>query len=363
MKILQVYRHSPRTSIGGVLYFMTSLATQLSAMGVENNILSVSKKSSGASPLKDEFANVEYDESFSILGSPISIQLIKDFRRITEQYDLIHFQSPCVLSLLLSFITSNRPYIITYHADITSLRFIYFFYSFFEWLFLKKARAIVVTSPQYLETSKPLRGLKNKVQIITIGIKEKKIRHGEISLKFRQKDPEFPKRYFLFLGAKRHYKGLDLISKVAQKYPHINFVLAGPNTEKQQTSLENIFGLGQVDETDKLSLLYFCDCLILPSNNRAEALGISLIEGAMFSKPLVSCEIASGTSYVNKNGITGFVVRPDSAEELGDAILKLHNDFKLRKKFGEKAYERYQEIFRVELMAQDYKDLYNRVLM
>lgn len=227
----------------------------------------------------------------------------------------------------------------------------------------KKARAIVVTSPQYLETSKPLRGLKNKVQIITIGIKEKKIRHGEISLKFRQKDPEFPKRYFLFLGAKRHYKGLDLISKVAQKYPHINFVLAGPNTEKQQTSLENIFGLGQVDETDKLSLLYFCDCLILPSNNRAEALGISLIEGAMFSKPLVSCEIASGTSYVNKNGITGFVVRPDSAEELGDAILKLHNDFKLRKKFGEKAYERYQEIFRVELMAQDYKDLYNRVLM
>lgn len=138
MKILQVYRHSPRTSIGGVLYFMTSLATQLSAMGVENNILSVSKKSSGASPLKDEFANVEYDESFSILGSPISIQLIKDFRRITEQYDLIHFQSPCVLSLLLSFITSNRPYIITYHADITSLRFIYFFYSFFEWLFLKK---------------------------------------------------------------------------------------------------------------------------------------------------------------------------------------------------------------------------------
>ena len=357
VKILQVYRHSARTEIGGVLKFMTSLAKELSKIGVASTLIGVCRDSIKHPIYQDGYEICEYEKSFSALGTPLSFKLLRQLNAISKKYDIIHFHSPCLLSLLASFLIKDKPYIVTYHADITTLPFVYMFYKFFERLFLKRASAIIVTSPQYLETSAPLKKFKDKTRVITIGVEFQNTVIKDFNVLPKNSDLQLPENFFLFLGANRNYKGLDTIANVALKLPQVNFVMAGPRTadvKSGSVKTKNLITLGEVTDSQKLQLLKTCHCVMLPSNNRAEALGISLIEGAMFSKPLISCEIGSGTSFVNVDGETGLVVKPNSTEELKDAVLKLYKNTKLKEELGSNAFRRFQSHFRIEKMAQDY---------
>ena len=62
--------------------------------------------------------------------------------------------------------------------------------------------------------------------------------------------------------------------------------------------------------------------MVLPSHLRSEAFGFSLLEGLIFNKPLISCEIGAATSFNNINNKTGFVVKPKSAKSIEFALKK-----------------------------------------
>ena len=51
-------------------------------------------------------------------------------------------------------------------------------------------------------------------------------------------------------------------------------------------------------------LIKLSKCIVLPSNLRSEAFGFSLLEGLMFEKPLISCEIKPNFFY-KQNKKTG----------------------------------------------------------
>ena len=89
---------------------------------------------------------------------------------------------------------------------------------------------------------------------------------------------------------------------------------------------------------------------------------MTLLEGAMFSKPLISTEVGSGTSHVNVHGETGFVVAPGSSRSLRSAMDKLYKDEFLAKEMGIKARQRFERHFTGELMGQRYFDLYWDIL-
>lgn len=365
VKVLQVYRHSSRTEIGGVLKFMTTLAKALSHLGVSSTLIGVTKDSLKRPICMDGYELIEYEKFFSALGTPLSFKLLWRIKSISKEYDIVHFHSPCLLSLLVSFLIRSKPYVVTYHADITTLPSVYFFYKFFENLFLKRAFSIIVTSPQYLETSIPLKKFKDKAKVITIGVESLNNKIQDSKLISQNNHFSLPKNFYLFLGANRKYKGLDIIAKVASDLPQVKFVLAGPGTQEVELNSpnsKNLIKLGEVSDIQKFQLLRKCQCVVLPSNNRAEALGISLIEGAMFSKPLISCEIGSGTSFVNVNGLTGLVVKPNSSEELKNAVLQIFDNAKLRKQLGKNAFKRFNSHFQTERMAKDYLHLFEEIL-
>jgi rhamnosyl/mannosyltransferase len=83
---------------------------------------------------------------------------------------------------------------------------------------------------------------------------------------------------------------------------------------------------GQVSDAKKVALLKRCRALVLPSHLRSEAYGMVLVEAAMYGRPLISCEIGTGTSYVNAHEETGFVVEPESSTALALAMNTLLND-------------------------------------
>src|SRR5690554_7273157 len=133
----------------------------------------------------------------------------------------------------------------------------------------------------------------------------------------------------------RYYKGLHILLDACKDtdYPVV-IVGAGPleNTLRQQAQrlrLHNVYFLGPLPDPEKNVLLQLSRVVVFPSHLRSEAFGISLLEGAMFGKPMISSEIGTGTTYINIDGETGLVVPPSDPAALRAAMHQLwHEDRK-----------------------------------
>jgi rhamnosyl/mannosyltransferase len=87
-----------------------------------------------------------------------------------------------------------------------------------------------------------------------------------------------------------------------------------------------------------------------------------LVEAAMYGKPMICCEVGSGTSFVNQNQETGFVIRPENPGELSAAANKLLEDRHLASTMGIAARARYETYFSGKALGQAYVALYKKAL-
>jgi len=167
----------------------------------------------------------------------------------------------------------------------------------------------------------------------------------------------------------RYYKGLHILLEALQGTDlRVVIVGAGPLQQqliRQAASLgvsRNLVFLGHVSEEDKIALLELCYGVVFPSHLRSEAFGVSLLEGAMFGKPLISSEIGTGTSYININEDTGLVVPANDPPALRRAMQRLWCDPLHASTMGARALARYCELFTAQEMARRYAELYRKVL-
>ena len=84
-----------------------------------------------------------------------------------------------------------------------------------------------------------------------------------------------------------------------------------------------------------------------------------LVEASMFARPMVSCEIGTGTSFVNQAGETGFVVPPASPEPLAAALNRLLADEALAATMGLNARKRYETHFSGPVLGKAYADAFH----
>ena len=166
----------------------------------------------------------------------------------------------------------------------------------------------------------------------------------------------------------RYYKGLHILIEAARNsdYP-IVVVGAGPIEKELKDQVEslginNIYFVGFVSDEDKVALFTLSYAVLFPSHLRSEAFGISLLEGAMYGKPLISSEIGTGTTYINIVGETGIVVPPSDPGALRKAMDYLWNNPVVAKKMGKRAEKRYWDLFTADKMAKSYVDLYQSLL-
>lgn len=139
-------------------------------------------------------------------------------------------------------------------------------------------------------------------------------------------------KFFIYIGALRYYKGLDVLidAMQGQDYP---LVIVGDGNQKELleqkvklNKLQNVKFFGALDDKDKLSLLKLSYALVLPSNIRTEAFGLVLLEASMFAKPMITCEIGTGTTFVNINKQTGLVAKPNDSQDLAEKLKELWQD-------------------------------------
>lgn len=102
--------------------------------------------------------------------------------------------------------------------------------------------------------------------------------------------------------------------------------------------------------------------MVFPSHLRSEAFGISLLEGAMFGKPMISSEIGTGTSYINIHGETGLVVAPSNPQAFREAMRSLWENPQRATEMGRRAEARYRKLFTADEMGQKWAQLYQELL-
>lgn len=281
---------------------------------------------------------------------------------------MLHFHFPWPFGDLAYLLAGrSRPLVVTYHSDIVRQRVLGALYRPLMKRFLARADRIVATSQNYLDSSPVLAEYRDKVEVIPLGISEQGYPEPSDD-RLAAAELRFGRGFMLFVGALRYYKGLEYLIRSAAGQPY-RVVIAGKGPEygrlrglAQDLGAENVIFAGFVTDDEKAALMKLCRAVVFPSHLRSEAFGVTLIEGLMYGKPLISCEIGTGTSYVNQDGETGFVIPPADPEELRGAMWKLWGNPEKAEAMGLKGRKRYERLFTGERMAAAYQRLYQVVL-
>lgn len=365
MRVLHVYKHALPDSIGGVQQMVHTLAAHTQAMGVQNDVLALCADPAHAGSRHHAgytLHRVQY--GLELASMPVSLGLLRQYARLARGADLIHYHFPWPFMDVMHFVASARtPSVLTYHSDIVRQRHLLRLYRPLQRRFLRSVDRIVATSPNYLASSSVLADYRAKTCVIPIGL-EAASQPAPSTQRLQAWRARLGPRFLLFVGVLRYYKGLTFLLQAAQDL-QIPIAIAGDGPEAPMLrrealdrGLHHVHFLGAVDEQDKHALLAGCHAFVFPSHLRSEAFGVSLLEAATHAKPMISCEIGTGTSFVNVSGETGLVVPPGDAMALRDAMRYLWDHPHIAAIYGEQAEARYRRLFTGNGMAEAYLALY-----
>ena len=373
MRVLHVYRTYFPDPPGGLQEAIRQISLASGAFGVEPRIFTLSP-----TPVPREIDSPEGQITrCRSWAAPASCDIgdlgaVSQFRKLTKWADVVHYHFPWPFADLLHFLAGqNKISVMTYHCDIVRQRYLGYIYTPLMRRTLRSMAAVVATSSVYAETSRILTTAvpPERLRTIPLGIvdyQDEALMNG-ISREFMERWSLLDSPFVLALGVLRYYKGLHTLLEAAPSI-QAKVVIAGSGPEEERLKrraldlgASNVVFTDQVSREEKMALLKHCRVLTLPSHLRAEAFGMVLVEAAMFGKPMVCCEIASGTSFVNVHGETGFVVPPESPTHLAEACNSLLNDDALTNRMGWAARQRYEAFFSGEALGRSYSDLYREV--
>ncbi|MBY0239439.1 MAG: glycosyltransferase family 4 protein [Burkholderiaceae bacterium] len=367
MRVLHFCKTYYPDSWGGIEQVIRQICVGTGRLGVSNDVLTLTRDSG---PAKLEFEGHTVHRAplnFEIASNAMSLGAIRKLAHLGRDADVVHYHFPWPFADMAHFLARiDKPSVVTYHSDIVRQKALMKVYTPLKRRFLGSVSAIVATSPNYLASSPVLTRYQEKACVIPIGL-DKSIYprpSAEVKEQWRQRCGE---RFFLFVGVLRYYKGLHiLLDAVANTDYPVVIVGAGPielelKQHAQRLGLKNVMFVGAVGEEDKVALLELCYALAFPSHLRSEAFGISLLEGAMYGKPMISSEIGTGTTYINIDGDTGLVVPPSDPRAFREAMRTLWDNPQQAAEMGHRAELRYWELFTAEKMAYNYMQLYREL--
>ena len=171
------------------------------------------------------------------------------------------------------------------------------------------------------------------------------------------------------------FKGVDTIiralPKILKTQPDLRYVVVGEG--EIRTGLENIaveMGvagkvtfLGEIPDSELAELYRHCDAFVLPSRGQerlgivgGEGFGRVYVEAALAGKPVVG-SLSGGAAEAVLHGKTGFLVNPDSSDEVAEAVLAILEDPRLAAAMGSVGREWALDTFSEEALSRSLKEL------
>ena len=380
MKVLHLGKYAP-PFFGGIENFMMDLGHGCVEQGLE--VAAIVHHHDSKAPFEqtviDGVTIYRVPCYGRLMFAPVSPSFGIHLNKIIEEFapDVLHIHMPNTSAFFALWSSKAKliPWVVHWHSDVMGddspwfLRTFYPLYQPFEQAILQRAKKVIVTSPPYLQTSRPLQRFMDKSQVISLGLR--KTHDAQMS----DSEHEGPLQ-LLMVGRLTYYKGhsiaieaLNLLKQ--QGLADIKLTIVGSGEQLQ--AIESLIAkhkleaqvslLGRVDEQGLHDAFTEADCLCLPSIERTEAFGVVLMEAASYGVPAIVSDVpGSGMSWVVQHDKTGFVVRRGNADALALAIKTLSQQPKRRKAFGLAALERFEQHFQIERVVEATTEVYRSLL-
>jgi glycosyltransferase involved in cell wall biosynthesis len=366
MKVLHLGKLCPPNE-GGIELFSFDLLEMLNKKGIKADLLCFDNYTK--EDIYNDFKYFACKMNIKLNSAPLSYDFAKTFWKIVNDYDIIHIHSPNPLAEVLSLFTDKKT-IIHWHSDIVKQKIAYQFYKLIQKKVLQKAKKIIATSPQYLNTSDQLKDYKDKAVNIPLGLNTKRLEiEDENTEEFKKiKNKIANKKIVLAVGRLVEYKGFEYLVEASRFLKDDIVILiagGGPLYDRLQNKINNlnlsnkVLLLGRINNVSVF--MKNSDLFCLPSISRNEAFGLVLVEALYFGKPLVTANVdGSGMNYVNIHNKTGLVVPPKDPKALAEAINMILSDENLYSRFSKNAKERFKE-FEIDSIADRIIKIYQEL--
>jgi rhamnosyl/mannosyltransferase len=352
--------------IGGIESHLRTLAEGVAAAGYRVSVV-VCQPAAGAIAAMELHNGVtiyRVPRHLDISSSAFSFALASIVRQL--QPDVVHLQMPWPGGDL-ALLGSDTPLVVTYQSDIVRQYVLRYVYAPLLQHTLSRAHAIIATSPQYRDSSPWLLRVADKCVVIPLAI------HAPPDPDYSRIaywQERFPDSCALWVGRMRYYKGLHTLLDAMRDTPTaMPLVLVGDGPlagtlqhhARQHGIASRVHFVGSLPDEEVHALHQVARFFVFPSQVRAEAFGLSLLEAMTAGLPAITCEIGTATSFVNQHMQTGLVVAPADASALAHAMTRLWTDAVLCHQFAERAAHWTATHFRVSQMVADTITLYQRI--
>jgi len=369
MKIVQVYKDYFPPTIGGIEQTVERMARWLVARGDEVTVLTSAVAPRTVDENLDGVRVVRVAEYGRALSTPLCPAMAWHLGRIPADLHHMHFPNPTgELSWLAA--RPQAPMVITYHGDIVRQKMLMPFYSPIVNAVLGGAAAIMPSSNAMIERSSMLQRHRERCSVVPLGIDLEPFlavdRHAARIAEIRARHPG---PIVLFVGRLVHYKGLQVMFEAMRSIPATLLVLGdGPyraELERRRDELgvgDRVVFAGMIPPADIVPWMGAADVGVLPSIRSNESFGLSMVEIMACGVPVVCTELGTGTSLVNQNGESGFVVAPERPQELAEAVNRLLGDEALRRRLADGARARAIRMFSTDAMMRTIASIYDSAL-
>ena len=315
--------------------------------------------------------------------TPISPAFPVEFRRMMKAFrpDILHLHmpNPSVFWCLLLPSARRLPWVVHWHSDVITqaqgwpMRFFHAFYRPLERSVLKRADAIIVTSPPYLDSSQPLRTWREKCHVVPLGMDPGRLTGVVMggSVEAPAKSTGSRPLRVLAVGRLSYYKGFDFLVEAVARVENVTLDIVGEGEQADSlksrvTSLgieDRVTFRGAASDAELGSLMARCDCLCLPSIERTEAFGVALLEAMSFGKAVVASDVpGSGMGWIVEQGVTGLKVRPANVGALASVLGQMERDRKQTAEMGMRGKEKFDRMFQIDHAAEGVLNVYQQVL-
>jgi glycosyltransferase involved in cell wall biosynthesis len=339
---------------GGAETYVKNLAENLARMGHEVQVVAAHQPLSPGEYFQDGVLVKRLKSVGMFYGVPIIPELLQYL--VSIDADLIHVNFPNPVNAIMGALASRIkkvPAVLTWHNDLPSVTklagsIVQIHDGLAAPIYLKYYDSIITTSNIYHKKSKILRKFQNKTGTIFNGVDCKRF-NPDVYAKDIKVDLEIKdSKVILFVAAltKWHrYKGLDILLEAFRLIRDMDIkllIVGGGNLKSEYETYtksvnltDKVVFVGEVSD-DLLPKYYsISDILVLPSKDRSEGFGLTILEANASGKPVIGSNIG-GIPGILTDNVNGILVPPNNPTLLADAICRLSTDDKLRKRMGER---------------------------
>lgn len=366
MRILQVGKYSEDRP-GGLETAAYTLSREL-AKEHDVELLVASPGGPGRTRLDGRFTERVLPTWLTVAATPLVPALVSRLRAARD-FDVVQvsLQNPMAVLAVLAARPPGRL-VAWYHHDIVRQKRLGRAFAPLQAAFLRRADAVVATSREYADSSETLRAFADKVHVIPLGVDARRLGLEGAEDAARRLRERFGGPLVVFVGRLVYYKGLGcLLEAMRGLDARLLVVGRGPLEGELRASVVRLGLAGRVffeavpHDRPIAPFWLAADAAVLPSTERTEAFGLSLVEAMLCGKPVVATRLGTGTTTVCRDGVTGLVVEPGDPAALRGALARLLGDPALSRRLGEAGRELARELFSARAMARSFVELYCRL--